>query len=165
MGNGQTFSSFVPVITHMKKSEIIIEISAGKSWNLALTILGDVYSWGKGLRGQLGLGMERKLCLIPEKINFSGFFVSIQGTGSAHNICIAMPKIKLNMDMTKIEKKMDRNSIFHDNGKNIRKILDRGNVGTISNEKILKKKKMKIKMRMKIRRKKFRMKIILLQEQ
>ena len=89
----------------MERSEIIIEISAGKSWNLALTILGDVYSWGKGLRGQLGLGMERKVCLIPEKINFSGFFVSIKGSGFAHNICIAMREINLSMKIMKIDRK------------------------------------------------------------
>ena len=140
LGNGQTFSSFVPIIARMNQCEIIIEISAGKSWNLARTINGDIYSWGQGLRGQLGLGIERKLCLIPEKIKYSGFFVSIQGSGSAHNICLAMQKTNLKMGIPKIEKKLDQNDNSHDNSKNIRMINDNVNVVRISNKIAMKEK-------------------------
>jgi alpha-tubulin suppressor-like RCC1 family protein len=41
-------------------------------YSLALTKDGDVYSWGKGSYGELGLGKDHRHSLEPAKINLSG---------------------------------------------------------------------------------------------
>ncbi|PHT74252.1 hypothetical protein T459_21529 [Capsicum annuum] len=47
----------------------IIAVAAGEAHTLALTANGDVYSWGRGTFGRLGVGSEADH-LYPVRINF-----------------------------------------------------------------------------------------------
>ena len=51
LGTGYTTLSLIPVKVRIPRWEVVSEISAGRSWSMAKTIAGDLYTWGKGLRG------------------------------------------------------------------------------------------------------------------
>lgn len=90
LGTGYLSDSFVPVKSRMPKSVIIAEIAAGKSWSMARSIGGELFTWGKGLRGQLGQG-SMKLSFAPRKVKTFASFVKL-GAGYAHNVCLTAPK-------------------------------------------------------------------------
>jgi hypothetical protein len=92
------YDTFVPVKARLPKWDIITEISAGRSWSMAKGAGGDLYTWGKGLRGQLGHGSEQ-ICLAPRKVESFAAFVRIS-SGYAHNVCITTPKKHLNTALT-----------------------------------------------------------------
>ena len=81
---------FYPVKVKFPRWEIISEISAGKSWSLARTINGDLFGWGKGLRGQLGM-QKKFLSVAPRNLNSFASVLKIS-SGYAHNVCISTPK-------------------------------------------------------------------------
>jgi alpha-tubulin suppressor-like RCC1 family protein len=81
---------FYPVKAKFPRWEIISEISAGKSWSMARTVSGEVFGWGKGMRGQLGL---KKKCMSVAPRNLCSFASVLKlASGYAHNLCIATPK-------------------------------------------------------------------------
>lgn len=98
LGTGYRYDSFVPVKSRVPKWELITEIAAGRSWSTAKTAGGEVYTWGKGLRGQLGQGPE-KFCLAPRKIESFASFLHIS-SGYAHNVSIMTPKKFLSTSLT-----------------------------------------------------------------
>ena len=63
-----------------------------------LVYCAQLYTWGKGLRGQLGQGPE-KFSLAPRKLECFASFVHIS-SGYAHNVCIAVPKKYLSTEHT-----------------------------------------------------------------
>jgi hypothetical protein len=62
---------------------------------MARTVGGEMYSWGKGLRGQLGLGSSCKFSLAPRKVTTFASSVLIS-SGYAHNVCITTPRKYVN---------------------------------------------------------------------
>jgi alpha-tubulin suppressor-like RCC1 family protein len=96
LGNGYTADSFLPVKARMPLNAVVAEVSAGRSWSMARTICGSLYSWGMGLRGQLGQGGGRKFSVSPEKVDTWGSFVNIEGVGHAHNVCLVSRRKFLN---------------------------------------------------------------------
>ncbi|KAJ1388258.1 regulator of chromosome condensation 1/beta-lactamase-inhibitor protein II, partial [Ochromonadaceae sp. CCMP2298] len=76
LGTGYRVDSFVPVKARMPRWDVIAEVSAGRSWSMARSVAGEVYTWGKGLRGQLGQGAT-KFSLAPRKLEAYGSFVRI----------------------------------------------------------------------------------------
>ena len=72
LGLGDTNMSLPPkLITYFKNNKIkISQISCGYSHVLALSEKGDVYSWGFGGDGQLGLGEEISMHYSPKMIAF-----------------------------------------------------------------------------------------------
>lgn len=95
LGTGDLKDSFVPIKVKMPKWEIVTHISAGRSWSLARTVGGDLYSWGKGLRGQLGHGAARPFSIAPRKVDTFAAFLKIS-SGYSHNMCISTTKKYLN---------------------------------------------------------------------
>ena len=87
--------AFVPIKVKMPKWELVTEISAGRSWSMARTVAGDVYTWGKGMRGQLGHGEKRCFSLAPRKVETFASFVGI-ASGYAHNVAITTTRKTLN---------------------------------------------------------------------
>jgi alpha-tubulin suppressor-like RCC1 family protein len=53
------------------KNEKCICVAAGELHSGAVTINGDVYTWGEGFCGQLGLG-DRRPHLLPEQVTLGG---------------------------------------------------------------------------------------------
>ncbi|KAK9819733.1 hypothetical protein WJX72_001724 [[Myrmecia] bisecta] len=56
LGNGTTFYETSPTAVVGLKGESITDIAAGGWHSLALTVSGEVYVWGRGEYGRLGLG-------------------------------------------------------------------------------------------------------------
>ena len=83
--------SFVPIKVKMPKWELVCEVSAGRSWSLARTITGELYSWGKGLRGQLGHGNKRVFCIAPRKVETFASVLALS-SGYSHNVTITTTK-------------------------------------------------------------------------
>jgi len=95
LGTGRNVDSFVPVKAKMPKSTVIVEVSAGRSWSMARSVAGELFVWGKGLRGQLGLGAD-KFSFGPRKVEYFASFLKIS-SNYAHNIGIAVPRKALNL--------------------------------------------------------------------
>eukprot|EP00981_Chlorochromonas_danica_P006916 scaffold1504_cov172-Ochromonas_danica.AAC.4 len=104
LGHGKRIHEFLPVQTRMiNKAEVIVEIAAGRSWSLARTLGGGLYSWGKGLRGQLGQGHQKALfSLAPRPVDCFGAFLALSAQFQ-HNIGLVINKKDFNLSM--IEKK------------------------------------------------------------
>jgi len=91
LGNGYTKDSFTPLKVRMpERCTLICEVAAGRSWSMARTIGGELYTWGKGLRGQLGAG-KAKYRLVPLKVKSFASFVGLSA-GFGHNVCISTAK-------------------------------------------------------------------------
>ena len=97
--NGQLGTGFLghqlfPNKVRLPKWEIISEVSAGRSWSLARTVGGDLYTWGKGLRGQLGQ-LDVKISVAPVKLESFASFIKL-GSNYSHNLCIGTHRSHLN---------------------------------------------------------------------
>ena len=111
LGDGRVRDSMVPTKAIMPKCELVAEISAGRSWTIARTINGEVYSWGKGLRGQLGQG-KSNFSYVPRKLSFPAAFVKIS-SGYSHNVCItASNKYVSEKIQTKIAQENKANILY-----------------------------------------------------
>eukprot|EP00568_Trieres_chinensis_P001601 CAMPEP_0183298936 /NCGR_PEP_ID=MMETSP0160_2-20130417/5802_1 /TAXON_ID=2839 ORGANISM="Odontella Sinensis, Strain Grunow 1884" /NCGR_SAMPLE_ID=MMETSP0160_2 /ASSEMBLY_ACC=CAM_ASM_000250 /LENGTH=612 /DNA_ID=CAMNT_0025461067 /DNA_START=105 /DNA_END=1943 /DNA_ORIENTATION=+ len=65
-------------------------VSAGELHSAAVTTDGDVYTWGDGFCGQLGLGDKRPQ-LLPQQITEGGLedeCVSVVSCGNRHTLCV-----------------------------------------------------------------------------
>lgn len=91
LGTGYSFHSFTPVKVRMPKCVVIAEIACGRSWSLARSVLGQLYSWGKGLRGQLGQGKVIRFSLSPRLVDAFAPIISLT-SGYAHSVCLGVPK-------------------------------------------------------------------------
>ncbi len=70
------------------KNEKFICVAAGELHSGAVTIDGDVYTWGEGFCGQLGLG-DRRPHLLPEQVTLGGLedeCVSNMSCGCRHTL-------------------------------------------------------------------------------
>ena len=99
LGTGHRYDTFTPVRVILPKWEIISEVCAGRSWSFARTIGGELFTWGKGLRGQTGQAAV-KFSLAPRKLNTFGSFVRLSA-GFGHSVCVVCPKKHFNAEMTK----------------------------------------------------------------
>ena len=93
LGNLKEESSSTPVqVDFGDENPIIVQVSAGSDFSLALDIEGQVWAWGKNNNGQMGQGEEYGTSnqLTPVKVPFSDNteIVSIS-TGKAHVVALA----------------------------------------------------------------------------
>lgn len=102
LGTGGRDHCFLPVKTRMPKAEVIVEIAAGRSWSVARTFGGKLYSWGKGLRGQLGQGQAIGFSLVPRHIETHASYIK-RSANYAHNIGICVQRKYFNDHL--VEKK------------------------------------------------------------
>ena len=67
-------------------SEVLIHVSAGGAHNLAINTSGDLFSWGSGIMGELGLG-DGKSRLVPTIVRaLSGNRVVHASAGDSHSL-------------------------------------------------------------------------------
>ena len=97
LGTGLLKHELFPKKVRLPKWEVICEVSAGRSWSLAKTIGGDLYTWGKGLRGQLGQATV-KFSVAPVKIATFASFLKL-GSNYSHNLCLVTQKNHLNQSV------------------------------------------------------------------
>lgn len=74
-------------IVELPSTVQVSQISAGSRHTLALTTNGEVYSWGWGVLGQLGLG-HKKTVLLPTKIDSFSTPVRAISAGGIHSCAI-----------------------------------------------------------------------------
>ncbi|XP_077961151.1 putative E3 ubiquitin-protein ligase HERC6 [Gasterosteus aculeatus] len=70
----------------------VIQVACGSSHSLALTKGGDVFSWGLNSHGQLGLGKEVPLQLVPDLVcALVGVAVTQISAGASHTLFLTLP--------------------------------------------------------------------------
>mmetsp|Transcript_6189 Transcript_6189/g.9333 ORF Transcript_6189/g.9333 Transcript_6189/m.9333 type:complete len:1082 (-) Transcript_6189:109-3354(-) len=92
LGDGQFTSSSEPKPISELRHRPITGIVCGHSHSIALTVGGDVYSWGENSQGQLGLG-DRKNRLRPEIVRALKAAVCVKvSAGGHHSLAISHPQ-------------------------------------------------------------------------
>ncbi|XP_031486010.1 ultraviolet-B receptor UVR8 isoform X2 [Nymphaea colorata] len=88
LGHGNSSDVFTPQPIKALQGLKIKQIACGDSHCLAVTIHGDVQSWGRNQNGQLGLGNTED-SLIPQKIQaFEGISVKMVAAGAEHTAAV-----------------------------------------------------------------------------
>ena len=91
LGHGNDYGLDKPMIIKELKNSEIIFIAAGEFSSAAIDAHGQIYTWGRGKYGILGLGSEEN-SYIPKLIsdknleNVKLFYVSL---GCYHSLCIS----------------------------------------------------------------------------
>jgi len=92
--NGQLGTDFIkhlstPHKVKMPKWERVVNISAGKSHSTAVTIYGQLYTWGKGWFGALGHGDE-EIRIAPTLVeSTSNMFLKVSA-GNMHTVALSL---------------------------------------------------------------------------
>jgi hypothetical protein len=89
VGLGGYRSADKPVLIPNLANIRIVQIACGKYHSLALSNIGDIYSWGMGFEGQLGLTGPYEVASSPRYLNF--FFkkpVKFIACGHNYSLCI-----------------------------------------------------------------------------
>ena len=83
----------VPMILKPLRDKRVIKIACGESHSLILTDKQDVYSWGRGFEGQLGLSKSIEVASTPQYIkSFYGLKVSQIEAGAYFSLAITSDK-------------------------------------------------------------------------
>jgi len=80
----------VPTVIQALRHETIVAVAAGELHSACVTADGDVYTWGDGFCGQLGLGDKRPQVL-PQQVRTGGLdeeCVSHVSCGSRHTLAV-----------------------------------------------------------------------------
>ncbi|KAK3793681.1 hypothetical protein RRG08_000409, partial [Elysia crispata] len=95
LGHGNPEDCLIPQHIHYLMNTGVVKVAAGYAHSLALTEAGEVWSFGCGYFGQLGLGTNSKTS-IPERISFptTSPMVAI-GTNYFHGLCCECNKSRM----------------------------------------------------------------------
>eukprot|EP00743_Colponemidia_sp_Colp-15_P002521 GILK01002733.1.p1 GENE.GILK01002733.1~~GILK01002733.1.p1 ORF type:complete len:871 (-),score=95.60 GILK01002733.1:101-2677(-) len=89
-GLGGAASTDVPTIVHTLKERFIKQVACGHFHSLALTDKGDLYAWGRGTSGQLGVRKGSDVETVPRFLNcFSGIAIQAVACGAAHSLALS----------------------------------------------------------------------------
>jgi hypothetical protein len=89
VGLGGACSSDKPVLIPNLSNIKIVQIACGMYHSLALSLSGDLYAWGMGFEGQLGITGKYKVASSPRYLNF--FYrkpVKFIACGHNYSLCI-----------------------------------------------------------------------------
>lgn len=88
LGHGNSTDCFIPHPIKALQGLRIRQIACGDSHCLAVTMEGEVQSWGRNQNGQLGLGTIED-SLVPQRIEaFQGITVKMVAAGAEHTVAI-----------------------------------------------------------------------------
>ncbi|KAK3144729.1 hypothetical protein QOZ80_4AG0317040 [Eleusine coracana subsp. coracana] len=88
LGHGNSSDVFTPQPVKALQGLKIKQIACGDSHCLAVTMDGEVHSWGRNQNGQLGLGTTED-SLLPQKIQaFEGICVKMIAAGAEHTAAV-----------------------------------------------------------------------------
>ncbi|PWA92826.1 regulator of chromosome condensation (RCC1) family protein [Artemisia annua] len=88
LGHGNSTDCFIPQPIKALQGLRIRQIACGDSHCLAVTMEGEVQSWGRNQNGQLGLGTIED-SLVPQRIEaFQGITVKMVAAGAEHTAAI-----------------------------------------------------------------------------
>ncbi|KAE8694427.1 Ultraviolet-B receptor UVR8 [Hibiscus syriacus] len=89
LGHGNSSDLFTPQPIKALHGLRIKQIACGDSHCLAVTMEGDVQSWGRNQNGQLGLGTIED-SLVPQKIQaFQGISIKMVAAGAEHTAAVS----------------------------------------------------------------------------
>ena len=78
-----------PKLLAQLSSKVVAQVVCGQSHSLALTEFGDVYSWGRGFEGQLGLDVQ-EVALCPKYVYaFHGTPIAQLAAGGNHSAALS----------------------------------------------------------------------------
>ena len=89
LGHGDFQIQTLPLLIKVLEGEGVRDIACGEKHCLALTQAGDVYAWGDGSLGQLGLGDYRKQHTPRRVMELQGRRIIAISAGAHHSACIA----------------------------------------------------------------------------
>ena len=90
LGHGMTEQSAQPRQVSILANRAVAQVACGKGHSLALTIEGNVYSWGAGEKGQLGLGRPMPY-LVPRYLSaMQSTPISLIAAGVAHTVALSV---------------------------------------------------------------------------
>ena len=95
LGHGGTASCAEPKLISQISSRTVAQVACGAKHSLALTQEGDVFAWGSGTEGQLGLGEGKthELVFTPRYISgLQGTPVAQIGAGAHHSVALTAYK-------------------------------------------------------------------------
>ncbi|XP_057539967.1 ultraviolet-B receptor UVR8-like isoform X2 [Amaranthus tricolor] len=88
LGHGNSSDLFIPHPIKALGGNKIKQIACGDSHCLAITMDGEVASWGRNQNGQLGIGTTED-CQVPQKIQvFQGIPVKMVAAGAEHSAAV-----------------------------------------------------------------------------
>ncbi|KAK1393048.1 Ultraviolet-B receptor UVR8 [Heracleum sosnowskyi] len=88
LGHGNSSDVFIPQPIKALYGMHIKQIACGDSHCLAVSMEGEVHSWGRNQNGQLGLGTIED-SLVPQKVQaFQGIAVKMVAAGAEHTVAI-----------------------------------------------------------------------------
>lgn len=90
-GLGGSASSDTTILLPNLAKMKIVQISAGKFHSLALADNGDLYSWGMGFEGQLGLSKDNKVASSPRYLRFF-YKKPVKFISCGHNYSLALTR-------------------------------------------------------------------------
>ncbi|CAM8947795.1 unnamed protein product [Rhodiola kirilowii] len=89
LGHGNSSDLFIPQPIQALQGMHIKQIACGDSHCLALSMEGDVWSWGRNQNGQLGLGTSED-SLVPQKVQaFQGTSIKMVAAGAEHSVAVS----------------------------------------------------------------------------
>ncbi|CAG5123144.1 unnamed protein product, partial [Candidula unifasciata] len=88
LGHGHPEDCLIPTHVHHLMNVAVVKLSAGYAHTLVLTELGDVWTFGCGYFGQLGLGTNSKSS-VPQKVNLSEGQIVAIGTKYFHSVAVS----------------------------------------------------------------------------
>ncbi|KAJ8604168.1 hypothetical protein CTAYLR_008585 [Chrysophaeum taylorii] len=105
LGTDRLDNCATPQLVKIPKWEVVASIAAGRNHSLAVTVRGDLYSWGKGWCGELGHG-DTRLRIAPCRVE--GLLLKAQvlrvSGGDAHTVAVALRhRAKSKRDVEKAE--------------------------------------------------------------
>ncbi|KAG0489759.1 hypothetical protein HPP92_006622 [Vanilla planifolia] len=110
LGHGNSSDVFTPQPIKALEGIKIKQLACGDSHCLAVTVFGEVQSWGRNQNGQLGLGNTED-SLLPQKITtFEGIPIKMVAAGAEHTAAISENvtclKVGLVMPITALTRKV-----------------------------------------------------------
>ena len=88
LGHGNLSSCPEPRLLTQLTSKTIAQVVCGQSHSMALSEHGDVFVWGRGFEGQLGLGVQ-EVALCPKYLHhFAGKPIVQLGAGGNHSVAL-----------------------------------------------------------------------------
>jgi len=89
LGIGGSATSTKPLLLKILSDKRIVSIACGEGHSLALTDKGDLYAWGRGFEGQLGIRKSIECMSVPKFVDsFYGKKVVEIACGKCHSIAV-----------------------------------------------------------------------------
>lgn len=91
LGTGDTQPRALPVAVKGLGGLFMVDIAAGGWHSMALTPNGEVYAWGRGEHGRLGLGDDKSSKMVPQKVeHLAGETIIQVSCGGTHSVALSI---------------------------------------------------------------------------